>query len=66
MSLQAKARQGHPLHSRDGEIGNARGNCFEDRQWAIPGMLAATGHWREDQQVLISPRALGARNVLPQ
>jgi hypothetical protein len=60
MFYKAKTLQGYQLHSRDGKIGNVREFFFDDRYWTIRYLVADTGGWLTDRQVLISPYVLGA------
>jgi hypothetical protein len=53
---------GHKLDSLDGEIGKVKDFYFDDRHWTIRYLVADTGGWLSDRQVLISPYALVAMN----
>ena len=44
------------------EAGQLRIPYFDDRHWTIRYLVADTGNWLSDRQVLISPYALGAVN----
>jgi hypothetical protein len=59
MLYAAKTLKGYKLHSRDGEIGNAKEFYFDDHYWTIRYLVADTGGWLTGRQVLISPYALG-------
>jgi uncharacterized protein YrrD len=48
------------LDSLDGEIGTVKEFYFDDRHWTIRYLVADTGNWLTDRQVLISPYALVA------
>ena len=48
------------LDGLDGEIGNVRDFYFDERHWVIRYLVADTGNWLENRQVLISPYALDA------
>jgi hypothetical protein len=50
------------LDSLDGEIGRVKEFYFDDRHWIIRYLVAETGTWLADRQVLISPYALAAVN----
>ncbi len=50
------------LHALDGEIGRCRDFLFDDHQWVVRYMVADTGRWIPDKEVLISPMALGKPN----
>ena len=69
MLRQAKEFKSYKLRARDGDIGNAREFYFDDRYWTVRYLVADTGGWLSDRQVLISPYALGPANeaerVLP-
>jgi uncharacterized protein YrrD len=59
---KAKTLKGYKLHSLDGEIGRVKEFYFDDRYWTIRYLVADTGDWLADRQVLISPYALVAVN----
>ena len=52
-------RYGEKLRATDGEIGHVRDFYFDDKTWTIRYLVADTGGWLTDRQVLISPHALG-------
>jgi len=58
MLHKAKTLKGYTLDSLDGEIGEVKEFYFDDRHWAIRYLVADTGSWLTDRQVLISPYAL--------
>jgi uncharacterized protein YrrD len=62
MLIKAKTLKGYKLDSLDGEIGKVNEFYFDDRYWTIRYLVADTGNWLIDRQVLISPYALGAVN----
>lgn len=62
MLSKAKTLEGYKLHGRDGEIGKVADFYFDDKHWTIRYLVAETGSWLTDRQVLISPHALGAAN----
>jgi hypothetical protein len=62
MLCQAKTLSGYKLECLDGEIGKVKEFYFDDRYWAIRYLVAATGEWLVDKQVLVSPYALIAVN----
>ena len=62
MLTTAKTLKGYKLDGLDGEIGKAREFYFDDQFWAIRYLVADTGNWLKDRQVLISPHALGGVN----
>ena len=58
----AKTLKGYTLHGLDGEIGKVREFYFDDRHWTIRYLVADTGNWLTDRQVLISPHAMVSVN----
>lgn len=62
MLIKAKTLTGYKLHSLDGEIGKVKEFYFDDHYWTIRYLAADTGNWLTDNQVLISPYALGTVN----
>jgi len=58
MLYKAKTLQGYKLDSLDGQIGAVKEFYFDDRHWTIRYLVAHTGNWLTDRQVLISPYAL--------
>jgi len=58
MLNKAKTLRGYKLDSRDGEIGTVKEFYFDDHHWTIRYLVADTGTWLMDRQVLISPYAL--------
>ena len=57
---KAKTLKGYKLEALDGDIGKVREFYFDDQHWAIRYLIADTGSWLSDRQVLISPYALAA------
>src|SRR5208337_4005783 len=62
MLIKAKTLKGYTLDSIDGEIGTVREFYFDDQHWAIRYLVAETGNWLLNRQVLISPYALVSVN----
>jgi hypothetical protein len=62
MLTKAKTLKGYTLHGLDGEIGKVKEFYFDDQHWAIRYLVAETGNWLLNRQVLISPYALVAMN----
>lgn len=60
MLIKAKTLKGYKLDSLDGAIGMVKEFYFDDQYWAIRYLVAETGNWLMDKQVLISPYALVA------
>lgn len=58
MLIKAKTLKGYTLDSYDGEIGKVIEFYFDDQHWTIRYLVAYTGKWLMDRQVLISPHAL--------
>jgi PRC-barrel domain len=58
--IKVKTLNGYKLQSLDGEIGKVKEFYFDDQHWTIRYLVADTGDWLLDRQVLISPYALGA------
>ena len=58
----AKTLKGYHLESRNGEIGKVKEFFFDDYHWTIRYLVAETGDWLTDRQVLISPYALTSVN----
>jgi hypothetical protein len=62
MLNKAKTVKNYKLDSLDGEIGKVQEFYFDDQHWAIRYLVAETGNWLLNRQVLISPYALVAVN----
>ncbi len=62
MLNQAKTLKGYKLDSLDGEIGKIKEFYFDDHYWTIRYLVADTGNWLTERQVLISPYALSTVN----
>jgi hypothetical protein len=58
MLIKAKTLIGYTLDSFDGEIGKVVEFYFDDQHWTIRYLVADTGRWLTDRQVLISPYSL--------
>lgn len=52
--------EGFALNSLDGEVGRVKEFYFDDHHWTVRYLVADTGSWLAERQVLISPYALGA------
>jgi sporulation protein YlmC with PRC-barrel domain len=50
---------GDKLGASDGEIGRVKDIYFDDRYWVARYLVADTGSWLAERQVLISPHAIG-------
>ena len=55
-----KQLYGKTLGAVDGEIGKVKDFYFDDRNWVIRYVVAETGSWLSERQVLISPHAFGS------
>lgn len=58
MLEKAKSLRGYKIRSLDGEIGSVKEFYFEDNDWTIRYLIANTGNWLSERQVLIAPCAL--------
>ena len=58
MLSKVKTLEGYKLDSLDGEIGKVKEFYFDDRHWTIRYLVAETGTWLADRQVLLAPYAL--------
>ena len=56
--IKAKSLKGFKLKCTDGEIGEVKEFIFDEQHFTIRYLVAETGNWLMDRQVLISPRAL--------
>lgn len=57
MLQNIKKLYGIELHASDGQIGHVRDFYFNDQDWAVRYVVADTGTWLADRQVLLSPHA---------
>jgi len=62
MLSKIKTIKGYRLDGLDGEIGKVKEFYFDDTYWTIRYLVADSGNWLSDRQVLISPHALLAVN----
>lgn len=58
MLIKAKTLKGYKLKCTDGEIGEVKDFIFDEQYWTIRYIVANTGTWLTDRQVLISPYSL--------
>jgi uncharacterized protein YrrD len=58
MLIKAKELNGFELQGRDGGMGKVKEFYFDDQHWTIRYLVAETGNWLSDRQVLVSPYAL--------
>ncbi len=62
----AKTLTGYKLHSLDGEIGKVKEFYFDDKHWTIRYLVADSGTWLTERQVLISPYSMTSVNKAEQ
>jgi hypothetical protein len=55
MFVNSKHLQDFTIQASDGEIGTVEQFYFDDETWAIRYLVAKTGSWLDQRQVLISP-----------
>jgi hypothetical protein len=60
MLRSIKQLYGDKLGALDGEIGHVKDFYFNDQNWAVRYVVADTGSWLPERQVLISPHAFGS------
>ena len=58
MLNKVKTLEGYKLESLDGEIGKVKDFYFDDQFWTVRYLVAETGTWLADRQVLLAPYAL--------
>ena len=59
MLQSLKQLYGDKLGASDGEIGQVKDFYFDDQTWAVRYLVADTGTWLDDRQVLLAPKAFG-------
>jgi hypothetical protein len=59
---KVKDLKGYGLHALDGHIGSVAEFYFDDRHWTVRYLVADTGSWLSERQVLISPYAIDSVN----
>jgi hypothetical protein len=62
MQERVKNLKGYRLNNLDGEMGKVKEFYFDDHHWTIRYLVADTGNWLSDRQVLISPYSLSSMN----
>jgi hypothetical protein len=62
MLCKAKTLKLYTLNGSDGNVGTVKDLYFDDTFWTVRYLVAETGDWLTDRQVLISPYALGHIN----
>lgn len=55
MLFKAKTLKKYKLKGKDGKIGRVKEFYFDDKHWAVRYLVADTGNWLTERQVLISP-----------
>ena len=58
MFIAATTLRGYQLEGLDGPMGKTSDFYFDDRHWTVRYLVAETGRWLTERQVLISPYAL--------
>ena len=64
MFIKARTLDGFQLQGQDGRLGTVDDFYYDDQQWTIRYLIANTGSWLADRQVLISPYALRDVNLI--
>lgn len=59
MLQSIKQLYGSKLRALDGDLGEVKDFYFSDQNWAVRYVVAETGTWLTDRQVLLSPHAFG-------
>lgn len=59
MLIKSKSLTGYLLKGLDGDFGTVKEFFFDDQHWAVRYLVADTGTWLSDRQVLISPFSFG-------
>ena len=59
MLQNIKELYGNKLAASDGDIGHVKDFYFDDKTWAVRYLVANTGTWLSERQVLLSPHAFG-------
>ena len=59
MLIKSKSLTGYLLKGLDGDFGRVKDFLFDDKHWAVRYLVADTGNWLSDRQVLVSPYSLG-------
>lgn len=60
MLKSIKQLYGNKLGASDGPLGHVKDFYFDDQNWAVRYVIADTGGWLSERQVLLSPHAFGA------
>jgi uncharacterized protein YrrD len=55
----------YKIQARDGDIGDVDDFYFDDKHWIVRYLVANTGTWLPDRQVLLSPYSLIGTNAEP-
>lgn len=59
MLIKSKSLIGYTIKGIDGDFGHVKEFYFDDQHWAVRYLVADTGNWLTDRQVLLSPYCLG-------
>jgi hypothetical protein len=62
MFQNIKQLYGKTLGASDGEIGHVKDFYFDDNTWLVRYLVAETGSWLSNRQVLLSPHAFGSQH----
>lgn len=65
MLQKTKDLKGARLAALDGDIGHVKDFYFDDQSWTVRYLVADTGHWLPNRQVLLSPFAVTAIESRP-
>jgi hypothetical protein len=65
MLRKTKDLKGLKLAARDGEIGHVKDFYFDDHTWTVRYLVADTGNWLPQRQVLLSPFAIKSIDAEP-
>ena len=60
MLTSIKQLYGNKLGASDGDIGHVKDFYFDDQSWVVRYLVADTGTWLTNRQVLLSPHAFGS------
>jgi len=59
MLQSLKQLYGNKLGASDGDLGHVKDFYFDDQNWGVRYVVADTGGWLSERQVLLSPHAFG-------
>lgn len=64
MLIKVKELIGYKINGHDGEVGSVDEYYIDDSSWTVRYLVANTGGWLTDRQVLISPNSIIAVNKI--